>query len=499
MPPKKSAVSRRKKKGPKVRVRMYRQGLGDCFLVTFHTGTRPVHMQIDCGTLGSKNDVTMAQVVDDIGNTTGNHLDLLVVTHEHRDHVSGFGSERERWEQIEVDNVWVAWTEDGKDELARKVEKYKGDVLSSVALTTQALAGARAATPEERQALDATHAGIRELLAFMGDVPDDGPVLGATLATSVQEAMTYATRKAGDAVRFLSPGVVLEPEWLPGVRFYVLGPPRDEAKLKKLGDHGSPELYGLAGALASGISFGAAGKPYSEYRAGLGVDEAAELERGLPFDPRFRVESADQKACGKRFTAYYDPKSQWRRIDADWLNGASDLALQLDSLTNNTSLALAVELIEDGRVLLFAADAQVGNWLSWHDYTWKVKDPGGSEREVKAADLLARAVFYKVGHHCSHNATINDKGLELMRSPHLTAAIPLDHEVALNKKWTMPAEALYKRLLEKTFGRVLRSDSGWPKDGDRPASVTKEEWDHAIQEARAWIDEQPLHIDFTVS
>ena len=37
---------------PRVRIRMYRQGLGDCFLLTFHHRPEAVHMLVDCGTLG---------------------------------------------------------------------------------------------------------------------------------------------------------------------------------------------------------------------------------------------------------------------------------------------------------------------------------------------------------------------------------------------------------------------------------------------------------------
>jgi hypothetical protein len=43
----------------------------------------------------------------------------------------------------------------------------------------------------------------------------------------------------------------------------------------------------------------------------------------------------------------------WRRIDSDWLGVSADLAMQLDSRTNNTSLALAFEFTDTGRVLLF--------------------------------------------------------------------------------------------------------------------------------------------------
>src|SRR5687768_12553836 len=54
-------------RSPKIRVRMYRQGLGDCFLLTFFTGREPVHMLIDCGTLGSTTTgVKMQEVVKSI-------------------------------------------------------------------------------------------------------------------------------------------------------------------------------------------------------------------------------------------------------------------------------------------------------------------------------------------------------------------------------------------------------------------------------------------------
>jgi hypothetical protein len=102
-------------------------------------------------------------------------------------------------------------------------------------------------------------------------------------------------------------------------------------------------------------------------------------------------------------------------IDTDWLHSFSRLALQVDRVINNTSLVLAFRL-PDGRVLLFAADAQVGNWLSWHDIRpedWRRPD-GGQVISGRSAELLARTVVYKVGHHGSHNATLKAKGMELM-------------------------------------------------------------------------------------
>src|SRR5215472_4174819 len=93
---------------PKVRVRMYRQGLGDCFLLTFNPGGDEKHILIDCGTLGAKiTNVKMPNVVADINKTTKGHLQLVVATHQHHDHLSGFGKLSEQFSRAnnkQIDN-----------------------------------------------------------------------------------------------------------------------------------------------------------------------------------------------------------------------------------------------------------------------------------------------------------------------------------------------------------------------------------------------------------
>ena len=117
---------------------------------------------------------------------------------------------------------------------------------------------------------------------------------------------------------------------------------------------------------------------------------------------------------------------------------------------------LAIEL-GNSDVLLFAADAQVGAWLSWQGLSWKV---GG--KVVTAVDLLRRTVLYKTGHHGSHNATLQEKGLETMENLKV-ALIPVDRAMALKKGWRqMPLENLEKRLNEITKGCVLRIDKEIP-------------------------------------
>ena len=88
-------------------------------------------------------------------------------------------------------------------------------------------------------------------------------------------------------------------------------------------------------------------------------------------------------------------------IDRDWLRAAEQLALKLDSDTNNTSLVLAFVIGEgeDRRVMLFPGDAQVGNWESWQQYIWPKGSKRGEPASVDITELLAATVLYKVGHH----------------------------------------------------------------------------------------------------
>lgn len=482
---------------------MYRQGLGDCFLLSFWQGDdqdNASHVLIDCGTLGSKaTGIKMEDVVADIAESTKHKLALLVATHEHQDHLSGFNSQRSIFEKIGVANSWVAWTENPDDKLAQKLKKYASDLGIAALTAGQALAETKSADA----ALTDLAGGINEALSFVGDVK-----LGATFAKGVDEAMRYVANKAPEGCReYLTPGTFLTPEWLPGVTVYVLGPPRSEEKIKNMGEHGNPELYELS---ANSVSAFRAVTQLFAYRGDrqLGIkdycgalakgnraEELDELKVNLPFDRRYRVDVKD--AAGGDLCSYFDQKNEWRRIDKDWLFSSADLALQLDNLTNNTSLVLAFEIGEKGPVILMAADAQLGSWLSWHDYTWKVPDGNGHVRQVKAKDLLERTVVYKVGHHSSYNATAVQHGLDMMNSDSLIALIPLDGKVAQNKNWSMPAEKLYDRLVEKTKGRVLRSDTGWPENEAKPESVKAGEWKHVP--ANAQIDIQEKFVEVTIA
>lgn len=129
-------------------------------------------------------------------------------------------------------------------------------------------------------------------------------------------------------------------------------------------------------------------------------------------------------------------------------------------------MVLAFEFIDTGEVFIFPADAQVGNWLSWQDLSWNIKGENGNAKVV-VLDLLSRTVFYKVGHHGSHNATLRELGLEQMTSDELVAFIPVFESDAKKNRWmNMPFRPLLNRLVDKTGGRMLRSDKSPPTTGD---------------------------------
>jgi hypothetical protein len=211
----------------------------------------------------------------------------------------------------------------------------------------------------------------------------------------------------------------------------------------------------LAGALAADAGETERGAAVTPFEPELGYPFGSALEEGS--GPKAQDESAEV-AFVRDY--YLSSEEDWRRIDHDWLAIGADLAMQLDDRTNNTSLVLAFEFIDSGRVLLFAADAQVGNWVSWQSVQWQVGD-----KKVTAADLLARTVFYKVGHHGSQNATLKAKGLELMTSKDLSSFIPTNKEDAMCVKWgAMPFEKLLEDLERRSSKRVIRADDSWVKD-----------------------------------
>lgn len=430
-----------------VNVCMYRlEELGDCFLLTFTDGSSESNVLIDCGSFrnsGASKKRLHAIVADIAQRLDGRGLDVVVGTHQHNDHLSGFVHCETELRDIGVKQVWLSWLDDPRSRLAGRIADDHAALR--VALTrTARLAGNSGSQPMRR---------LHEVLGFYGTVlgaaaTGDPPALPA-------DAMKRLRKLGAEPPRYMSPGEVIDLPGLPAnaVRVYVLGPPRDTELLYRK-DPRSGESYdhALAAANASAARF-------LNAASSQGGNMVAD-EENYPFGERYKRRSKRQRSASlNALAAEYDSRiSRWRNIDDAWQEQAESLALFLDSWTNNSSLVFAIELVSSGKVLLFAADAQTGNWLSWSSVKWRA---GGVDLE----SLLASTVLYKVGHHGSHNATLVD-ALEKMEHPDLVALIPVHKQDPNIKRpvggWKMPAPRLFKRLREKTAGRVLQMDGKNP-------------------------------------
>jgi hypothetical protein len=485
-------------------------------------------MLIDCGVFKNSPGLaatpgeaaTMQRVMESISEATGGHLHILVATHEHWDHICGFLHAEESFRALRIDEVWLAWTEDPQDEIANQLRARRANALRGVhAAISRLRAMPSAGSNDLAERLEAITHYFGDGRALSMDLAGTGmagaEVLALGISTQTAAAMNVVKEKV-ERPRYCHPREVLEIPDVTSARIYVLGPPRDVSLLKRSNPSSKGhEVYERVLALDLPTSFWAAAEYSQANMDTLGFVEREQLEMSLPFEKRQRIDPAvagtlpffQQHYYGRPHTGNSDvtPLSgssvgdlTWRQIEHDWLQVAEQIALQLDSDTNNTSLALAIELVPSGHVLLFPADAQVGNWLSWENLAWKTGEVPGVDKAISGHDLLRRTVFYKVGHHASHNATLREKGLELMNSTHLTAMIPVDEAMAhkpkglLKNGWDMPFGPLLDRLDEKTRGRVIRADTGGPST--KPKLMTDNEWNAFRKRLR----ETSLFIEYTV-
>lgn len=492
-------------------VRMYRIGHGDCFLIAFagEEPDKPAYVLIDCGYKpGSpgklENPTKVKAIGQDIIATTGGFVDVAVVTHEHQDHVNGLTATN--FPDLEVGKVWFAWTENPKDDIANQLrKKFKDRLLGLID------ARANFSGHGMSQAVNDLDWFLRfELGGEEGAEEDPADFNGAKQIGAKGKDPAQSANKI--AMKFLRECAEGDPDYLyphdnvrpvPGAesaRAFVLGPPRDVEKiddLNPIGDEnfGTDDGHGF-GAAAGGAGPGQpSGSPFQR-RHVLPLDEAFSHAQ---FGPFFQHHYGTGTAVGDTPDGKIVPDNiPWRRMTKDDAADAGALALAMNNATNNASVVLAFELSKGGKVLLFVGDAQAGNWRSWAEEAF---DDDGEE--VTARDLLRRTVLYKVGHHGSHNATLNGK--EDSRQPSLgwmaggrhatefVAMITAVERWAHQKPkpdWNHPLPAIKEALLGKCGGRVLQTDSPMPDKPDKGAAG----WQAFVDR----VTETPLYFDLRI-
>ena len=446
---------------PRVTIRMYCHGLGDCFLLRVEeTENEFFNVLIDCGIYKASpgaGDI-MRRVVAHIAETTGNHLHLLVVTHEHWDHVSGFAQAADLFGEMTIDEVWRAWTENPDDPAAAALlGRFK---KSKAALVDRLRAAAARPGAAESQTLDEAF----RIMGFFGvtrargeDGDSDDPY----------DAIRGFFDRQDKKKNYCEPGQI-RTLGETGVKAYVLGPPKDSDAIAR----DDPGRDGYQKKQSQPAFLGGFGEILEAFPKQAGMDESSKR----PFHERYGipVDSAMNNEFFRTLYGFDDTHPErFRSIDELAFESLSTLALRLDAHINNTSLVLAFELPKSRKVLLFPGDAQAGNWKSWAapETPMKFED----DKHASVSDLLRRTAFYKVSHHGSHNATPRAYGLELMDNLE-RAFVPVDHQIALRARYgEMPLENIMNALREKTNDTVFRSDDAPQPSSESPIRWSEEE------------------------
>ena len=400
---------------------MYRVGFGDFFLVIVPTASGDQHILIDCGvfkgTSGTGDLGSIVDAVEDMFQTTGGHLALVIMTHRHADHIAGF-SKAPRFKDFTASMVWMPYWEQFNDKQAdasQNVHSFAAN-LASVALqlsggenagVVKALAqlGNGVADKDVNSAhnllVDIQDLAANLAIQFRGRDDADAQEALAQLgnATGIEDFNAAATdkkKRGGNAaaldllknqlgsnganVRYYAAGDTAElPKELKELKATILGPPPEKAK---------------------------AFLALMDLKKGVGqyLDSLTDGDDGpSPIEPFAREWVIDSKDYPQQSTLDYDAIAQ--SVNSAQPDMLATAAAKIENFLNNQSLVVLFEF--DGKKLLFAGDAQGGNWEYWlYQMEAPLKDPSDAGDIVETSKELLQSIdFYKVGHHGSTNAT----------------------------------------------------------------------------------------------
>jgi beta-lactamase superfamily II metal-dependent hydrolase len=315
-----------------IRVRAYIVGFGDCILVTVPDDGAPDnrgvrHILIDFGR--APNDSGSLErfpaIAQDIAKECGKRLDLLVMTHEHLDHMEGFYREREVFNQIQVDRVWMSlpshpnyYTDYPKAKLQKKL--------------TDAVRDFAAVVRHQRLAL---HPAFASLLA--NNLANKDRI--EYLRKLGKKPVTYLarTKKTGGN------------PWPSAMKFRILAPEADTSVY-----YATPAGNALGMALA----------------ATSGVSAPAVAKGEFPWDFREVPRANGTEQPG--FSA-----SDFARLRRTIREDGVAAARFIDRAQNNTSLCFLLEV--GTKRLLFPGDAELESWDMMRDHC---------SQHLKAVDFL---------------------------------------------------------------------------------------------------------------
>lgn len=380
-----------------ISIRTYQVGFGDCFLLSFaYADGHEAHVLIDFGSTGLPKAATkkhLLNVAADIQARTGGQLDVVVATHRHKDHISGFATSSDGKGTGDViaalkpRAVIQPWTEDpqAKRDAVKATTRADGQVRS--------LSERRAlhvASLDEMRGVAAAAVKVndrmRKVLGF--ETADRLKFIADDNLPNESAVKNLAAMGARGQALYVHAGMALDlSALLPGVKVHVLGPPDLEQTdgIRKQRSSDEAEFWHF-------------------WRKSAAAGAASVSTRGggeALFARDFIWQGRDKPPSARWFS---------QRITEAHGGALMELVRVLDDAMNNTSVILLFEV--GGKKLLFPGDAQLENWA------YAVTLPG-------VAALLEDVDVYKVGHHGSLNATPKQLLWRRFKKKKSSAEVPL--------------------------------------------------------------------------
>ena len=352
-------------------IRMYNVGFGDCFLLTFQSADKDRHVLIDFGSSAAPKSGSanyMIEIAKDIKTVCKGKLDILVSTHRHRDHISGFAIDGDGTGKIiaslQPDHVIQPWTEDPDAEVDALTATTSTDDNSDAHLTAQYLGSLEDMHSIAANVVQLLHT---QKLVIGGEKKNQLAFLGENNLKNLSAVKNLIAMGKKGKAHFVNAGMRFD-NLLPGVKITVLGPPtlKQSETIRKQRSSDPGEFWQFR-------SFWASQRMATETLVAGHGSKSFTRHKTLP------------RASRSPNMRWFIEQSQ--KIHADQ---ALDIVRDLDSVMNNTSVILLFECGD--RKLLFSGDAQIENWA----FALKNKE---------WCDLLKDINLYKVGHHGSLNGT----------------------------------------------------------------------------------------------
>lgn len=285
-----------------IRVRAYNVGFGDCLLVKIPDGAALRWLLIDFGNAPGQQNDRFDEIAENIEKETGGHLDVVVMTHEHLDHIEGFFSMKKVFNRMTIGQVWMSLPSD-----PTYYKKYPK-------------------AQKQKKLRDAARAFATSLHSTRSVAPSFLAMLRNNLANADRIDYIRKLPKSKAKVRYLSRGGSIGSAPASAqVKFRILAPEKDMSV-----------YYG-----------GSKGTHFSALTHAL---DAARGESGWwEFPGVKRVPTPTNLSS-----------TDWEQLLQTIQSGAVDAVRTLDKAANNTSLVFQLEA--HGKRLLFTGDAELESW-----------------------------------------------------------------------------------------------------------------------------------------